>query len=168
MHQGEAYFDVAADSNRPFIVNTEHGRIRALGTEFDIKNRHDTVEVTVFEHSVKISLDSGEVLDKLLEGQQLSFNAEKITHANKANLSRIQSWRNHQIIFLDKPLAEVLAELNHYRSGKIIILNDSIKTLAVTGVFSTNNTNIALDTIAQSLPVKINKITEKLVLVSAK
>jgi len=168
LHQGEAYFDVAADRNRPFIVNTEYGRVRALGTEFDIKSRHDTIEVTVFEHSVKISLDNGTVLEQLPEGQQLSFNAEQINSASKANLSRTQSWRHQQIIFLNKPLTEVLAELNHYRSGKIIILNDSIKSLMVTGVFATDNTNIALDTIAQSLPVKIRKITEKLVLVSAK
>ena len=72
------------------------------------------------------------------------------------------------MIFQDRPLAEVIAELNRYRSGKIIIMNNAIKKLPVTGVFDTVDTNVALKTIEQSLPINVTKITEKLVLLSAK
>jgi len=62
----------------------------------------------------------------------------------------------------------VMAELSHYRAGSIIILDSKTKVLSVTGVFDTQDTNIALATIEQSLPVSIYKITEKLVFISAK
>lgn len=167
LHQGEAYFDVASDKSRPFIVTTEAGRIRALGTEFDIKSRDDQVAVTVFEHAVRVSLNNGQIVENLQEGQQLFFDDKSINTPTIANLSRTQSWRDHRIVFQDKPLNEVIAELNHYRSGLIMILNSEIKALPVTGVFDTDDTNIALKTIEQSLPVTISKITEQLVFISA-
>ncbi len=168
LHHGEAYFDVAKDKQRPFYVQTAYGNVRALGTEFDIKSRGDTVAVTVFEHAVKISLNNGGIMESLPEGKQLSFNNQKILSSHTVNLSRTQSWRQQQIIFLDKPLAEVLVELSYYRSGVIMITDKTINALTVTGIFDTQDTNIALKTIEQSLPVNITKITEKLVLVSAK
>lgn len=168
LHQGEAYFDVTADRSRPFVVTTSAGRVRALGTEFDIKNRNAKVAVTVFEHAVKVSLNNGKVMDSLPEGQQLVFTASAFTQPSAVNLSRTQSWRKQRIVFQDKPLAEVMAELSHYRAGTIIILDSEIKALSVSGVFATDDTNIALKTIEQSLPVTISKITEKLVLITAK
>ena len=168
LHQGEAYFDVASDRSRPFEVITRAGKVRALGTEFDIKNRNANVSVTVFEHAVKVSLNNGKIIERLPEGQQLIFTGSASSQPTEANLSRIQSWRKRRIIFQDKPLAEVMAALSHYREGTIIILDSEIKTLSVTGVFATDDTNIALQTIEQSLPVTIQKITEKLVLISAK
>ena len=168
LHKGEAYFSVAADSSRPFIVSTSTGKIRALGTEFDIKNRGNKTFVTVFEHAVQVSLANGSVIQSLAEGQQLSFSEQSFSKPSAVNLSRTQSWRKQRIVFQDKPLADVLAELSHYRAGRIIILDDKIKTLSVTGVFATDDTNIALQTIAQTLPVKVQKFTEKIVLISAK
>jgi len=167
LHQGEAYFDVAADKSRPFIVTTKTGHIRALGTEFDIKSGGDEALVTVFEHAVKVSLDNGQAIESLSEGQQLVFTDEKIELPITANLSRAQSWRDQQIVFQNKPLVDVITELNRYRSGMVFIVNSDIKSLSVTGVFDTQNTNIALKTIEQSLPVKISKMTENLVFISA-
>lgn len=168
LHQGEAYFDVAADKSRPFIVTTQTGHIRALGTEFDIKSRGDDVQVTVFEHAVKVSLDNGQVFESLPEGQQLVFNDEKIEKPSVANLSRTQSWRNQQIIFQDKPLVDVISELNAYRSGSIFIVSSAIKSLSVTGIFDTQDTDIALKTIEQSLPVDVRTFSDKLVFISAR
>ncbi len=167
LHQGEAYFAVAADNTRPFVVKTTAGQVRALGTEFDIKNRDERVLVTVFEHAVSVSLNTGEVMSHLPQGQQLGFTESSFSKPGAANLARTQSWRKQRIIFQDKPLAEVVAELSHYRAGSIIILDSKTKALSVTGVFDTKDTNIALATIEQTLPVTMTKITEKLVFISA-
>ncbi|MFM8341460.1 MAG: hypothetical protein ACKN9F_04490 [Methylomonas sp.] len=53
-----------------------------------------------------------------------------------------------------------------YRSGKIICLNDSIKNLPITGVFGIADTELALQAIEQSLPVKITRITEQWIVLS--
>ncbi len=168
LHDGEAYFVVAPDANRPFEVQTHSGQVRALGTEFNIKTRQKDVTVTVYQHAVRVTAENGKVIESLPEGQQVAFSDEDLSPVISANLQRGQAWRNQRMIFQDRPLADVIAELNRYRSGRIIVMNNDIKTLPVTGVFATDDTNIALLTIEQSLPITVTKITEKLVLLTAK
>ena len=167
LYQGEAYFDVAADRARPFDVKTRAGNVRALGTEFDIKNRNEHVAITVFEHAVRVSLNNGDVVENLATGQQVVFTENSFSKTRDVSLSAVKSWLKQRLVFQDKPLSEVVSELNHYRAGTIIILGSKLKTLSVTGVFDTDNTNIALNTIEQSLPVSIHKVTENLVFISA-
>jgi transmembrane sensor len=104
----------------------------------------------------------------LPSSRDAGISDDTLSPATSVNLQRDKAWRNQRIIFQDRPLAEVIEELNRYRSGRIIVMNNAIKTLPVTGVFATDDTNIALKTIEQSLPITITKITEKLVLLSAK
>lgn len=168
LHDGEAYFVVAPDAQRPFEVQTPSGQVRALGTEFNIKTGHEKVTVTVYQHAVRVTAENGKAIDSLPEGQQVDFSDTDLSAVTAANLQRGKAWRNQRMIFQDRPLAEVIEELNRYRSGKIIVIDGNIKNLPVTGVFATGDTNIALLTIEQSLPISITKITEKLVLLSAK
>ena len=168
LHDGEAYFVVAPDVQRPFDVQTHSGQVRALGTEFNIKTRQKDVTVTVYQHAVRVSAENGEAIESLAEGKQLVFSEDTLSPVTSANLQRGKAWTKQRMIFQDKPLAEVIEELNRYRAGRIIVMNNAIKTLPVTGVFATDDTNIALLTIEQSLPITVTKITEKLVLLSAK
>ena len=167
LYGGEAFFEVAADSERPFIVESGRGRIRALGTAFNIRNREKNVEVTVYEHAVRISLENGLTFDRLDEGRQLGFDNEEIGAPSAADLTRVASWRDRQMIFQDRPLVEVVRELEHYHRGLILVVGNRIEKLPVTGVFDTTQTDIVLKTIEQSLPVRIRKITDRLVLISA-
>lgn len=168
LDQGEAYFKVAKDPGRPFVVKTEAGTVQALGTAFDVKESGQAVSVTVFEHAVKVTTASGEVKENLVEGEGLEFSAAHLNAASPVNLQRASAWQHQRIVFQDKPLSEVASELERYRPGKIIILSESIKSLPITGVFGIEDTDIALQSIEQSLPVKVLKLTEKLVLLSAK
>ena len=79
--EGEAYFKVAKDRERPFTVRTSHLNIMALGTEFNIKSYSDDkrIETTLVEGSLKIE----EITDKstpevrvLKPNQKLTFNKE--------------------------------------------------------------------------------------------
>lgn len=168
LHGGEAFFTVAADRNRPFVVETEAGRIQALGTAFDVKLQDGHVSVTVFEHAVKITNADGQTEEKLAEGQRLEFTRNRILQPSPVNLQRAAAWHKQRMVFQDQPLATVVAELERYRPGKIFILDDAIKNLPITGVFEITDTDIALQSIAQSLPVEVRKISEHLVLLSAK
>lgn len=168
LHDGEAYFTVAADPNRPFVVQTAAGQIQALGTAFDVKQHGGHVSVTVFEHAVKITNAAGQVAEKLAETRQLDFTRNSLTAAAQVDLQRAAAWHRQRMVFQDQTLADVVAELERYRPGKIVILGDAIKNLPITGVFGITDTDIALQAIEQSLPVKVRKIGDHLVLLSAK
>jgi transmembrane sensor len=168
LHRGEAFFKATADGKRPFVVKTEAGEVQALGTAFDVKSQEGDVGVTVFEHAVKITTAGGEIKERLSEAEQLVFSRNHINVVSHVNLQRAAAWHQQRMVFQDKPLSEVVAELDRYRPGKIVILDDAIKSLPITGVFDIADTGVALQAIEQSLPVKVRKITESLVLLSAK
>jgi len=168
LHSGEAYFKVAADAKRPFIVDTDMGQTQALGTAFEVKLFADKTMVTVFEHAVNITTSAGQILTKLAEGERAVFTEDKLSATEKIDTARAESWRKQRMVFQNRKLADVVAELERYRSGRIVILGSSIKNLRLTGVFGTENTDIALRTIEQTLPVKISRFTDKLVVLAAK
>jgi transmembrane sensor len=168
LHKGEAYFKVAPDTKRPFVVETDNGQAQALGTAFDVKESESETAVTVFEHAVKITTANGKTLDKLVAGQRAVFNEDLPIILEKIDTARAESWQKRRMVFQNRTLVEVVAELERYRPGRIVILGSAIKNLRLTGVFGTENTDIALHTIEQSLPVKINTFTDRLVVLSAK
>lgn len=168
LHDGEAYFVVAADADRPFQVQSGYWTVRAFGTAFNVKIHQEQETLTVFQHDVKVTAENGQVLESLPEGREVVFTGSVINPVKTGALQRVKDWRNQRMVFQDRPLAEVIAELNRYRVGAIMIINNDIKKLPVTGVFDTVDTNIALKTIEQSLPINVTKLTEKVVLLSAK
>jgi len=166
LHSGEAFFTVAANPSRPFIVQTDAGQVQALGTAFDVKWEDKTAGVTVFEHAVKVTSRSGAVKDRLAEGERLQFSRDRLEPAGRIDLQRAAAWHRQRMVFQDRPLAEVVAELDRYRPGKILVIGAAIEKLPITGVFGIADTDVALASIEQSLPVKIRKLPGGLVLLS--
>lgn len=168
LHGGEAFFTVAADPARPFVVATEAGQIEALGTAFDVKEAGGTADVTVFEHAVKITSRGGRVKDKLVRGERLQFSRDRIQSTERIDLQRAAAWHRRRLVFQDRPLAEVIAELDRYRPGKIVVVSAAIEKLPITGVFGIADTDVALASIEQSLPVEVRRLPAGLVLLSAR
>ncbi|WP_445372145.1 FecR family protein [Methylomonas sp. HW2-6] len=165
--RGEAYFEVAADKRRPFVVTTEAGEIQALGTAFSVRCRDGGASVTVFEHAVKITTAGGRTHERLSANQQLGFAGDRLEPVAAVNPQRAGAWRQRRMVFQDQKLAEVIAELERYRPGKILIVDRRIADLPLTGVFDIGDTDQALQTIAQTLPVKVTTFGDALVLLSA-
>jgi transmembrane sensor len=168
LHSGEAFFTVAANPSRPFIMQTEAGQVQALGTAFDVKWEGETAGVTVFEHAVNITSRGGAVKDRLAEGERLQFSRDRLVPAGRIDLQRAAAWHRRRMVFQDRPLVEVVAELDRYRPGKILVIGAAIEKLPITGVFGIADTDVALASIEQSLPVKVRKLPGGLALLSAK
>ena len=164
LHEGEAYFQVAADATRPFEVQTPHGRVRALGTAFDIRVGEEESIVTVFEHAVRIDTPAGLSVERLEQGQQLRLDPSGPNAPSQARLSNTAAWRDHRMVFEERALADVVAELNRYRSGRIVILDPDLNSMHLTGVFDTRDPDQALDMIERSLSLRSLHLTEALVL----
>ena len=77
----------------------------------------------------------------------------------------MEAWRSDRIIFQDVPLRRVLAELERYRRGRIILMDSSIGDIPVTAIFQTARTESALQTIADTLGVRLLKAANYVTLV---
>ncbi|MGJ1421136.1 FecR family protein [Sphingobacterium spiritivorum] len=97
---GEAYFEVAKDKKRPFIVTTARQKVTVLGTHFNISSYADEKEVrtTLMEGAVKVSnLQSGTTL-VLKPDQQAIVNGENI-HMQRVDVNEILAWKNGDFVF---------------------------------------------------------------------
>ncbi|MAY60780.1 MAG: iron dicitrate transport regulator FecR [Rhizobiales bacterium] len=160
LHYGQAIFEVAHDPDRPFIVEAGGGRTRAIGTAFDIDVRPDSVVVTVLEGVVGVSRSGDRA-----EGVTASANhhvrygeGEGIGAAVPVDADTATAWRRGKLIFNNRPLGEVVTELDRQIGGRIVIANRRLANLEVTGVFDLENPQSVLDAISRSLPVKVVRL----------
>ncbi|NEW85976.1 FecR family protein [Rhodopseudomonas sp. WA056] len=150
---GEAFFTVAKDRERPFIVAAGGGEVKVLGTAFDVKIARD-VMVAVAESTVQVGAPAAASV-KVAAGQEVRYGAGGISGVTAADLDAVQAWRRNQLIFRDVPLDDVVAELGRYRRGPIMLFGGDLGKRHVTAVFDTDDVDAALDTVAQSLSLRI-------------
>lgn len=154
LHRGQAFFTVAADPARPFIVTAGPGTARALGTRFDVKLVDKTATVTVMEHAVAVAR-GGAPAQRVASGWQIRYDDNGSDQPQRADLAAVEAWRNDRIVFEDVPLRVVLRELERYRRGRILLMDESLGDMPVTAVFDTRQAAQALATIEATLPVRI-------------
>lgn len=161
---GEAFFDVAPEA-RPFLVEAGAGRVGALGTAFDIKLNEGSVTVAVSKHRVSVSIDGspGTIVE---QGQVVRYTATRIEPAQAADLGKIEAWRRDRLVFQDAPLGEVIADLERCRGGRIVLTDARLRAMPVTAVFDARQTDAALATIAGTLPIRVRRFTDFLVVLS--
>lgn len=167
LFRGEAWFEVSPDADRPFTVKTPMGAVRVTGTRFDVRLGSDKALVRLMEGRVALTPTAGALGRRpvaLEAGQQASLSAKGASAATAFDRTAAAAWRRGQIVFYDAPLAAVVAELNRYRPGRIVVADNALQRLKISGVFSTDDTDAALDVIEGTLPVRIVRLTDYLVL----
>jgi len=160
IHGGQATFTVAHDPSRPFIVAAGAGRTRAVGTVFDVDIRPREVMVTVIEGTVDIATEvapSSLVIATI--DQRVRYDDSAPPSQPEAIDSDAETaWRRGKLIFDRRPLGDVVAELERYRNGRIVIASDQLRSLEVTGVFDLADPEAVLGAIEATLPVRITRL----------
>jgi transmembrane sensor len=161
--QGEAWFEVAPDPERPFVVEAARGSVTARGTAFDVALDGAGARVAVTEHSVRISSGGADTL--VSEGEEAVYDRDApASTPTPISLSRATAWRRGKLVFEDRPLGEALAALSRYRRGYVYCLDRSICAQRVTGVFSSDDPAQALREIEAYLGLKALRLTDYLIL----
>lgn len=154
--QGEAFFKVAHDPQRPFWVVAGKSWIRAVGTAFNVDLRSSVVRVVVSEGTVKVaaSRPSGEApsdvalarepVSILNAGQQAEVKAgtAEIRSVTPVELTRLAAWRKGTLYFENQHLATVVDELGRYTSARIIIEDEQLGSLPIGGTFDANSRGV--------------------------
>jgi transmembrane sensor len=162
---GEAFFTVAKDPARPFVVQAGDGQVAVLGTAFNVKIE-DGVTVAVTHNTVEVSAASDR--KRVSEGNLVHYDGKGVSPVKNADLETVQAWRHDQLVFNDAPLNQVIDELQRYRHGRIQLLSREAGNLRVTAVFDTHRPDAALDTIAESLNLRVYRATNLLVAIAHK
>lgn len=149
LDRGEAFFKVDHDSARPFWVSARGGWVRDVGTEFDVYLRPTNVQVTVSQGTVRVGA-SHDALAALQPAEERSPDWVTLTRGEQAvlagssarertlspeELAAAMAWRGGTVSFDNRPVAEVVAELNRYSVEQLVVEDDALRAMRVGGTF---------------------------------
>lgn len=144
------------DRSRPFVVASAGGEAHAIGTVFSVRRRGEINDLVVTDGVVEVH--GGPQVVRLTAGQQMAYGAGFQSLVRAVDGVALTAWSRGKLIFNHRPLAEVAAELERYQLGKVVVRNERLKRLAVTGVFELDDTKALLRAISATLNVPIMRL----------
>lgn len=161
LERGEAFFDVARDETRPFIVDAGDARATVLGTSFNIRKEEE--ESTIFVLSGVVSVQSGARDQsasgvRLAKGQQVSVaSSGAVSGVNQFDPGITATWRHGYLFFENTPLTQVIADLNRYFDPQIELEDDALGSAPVSGRIDLKSQDIAIRAISAALSLNASQ-----------
>lgn len=160
--QGEAFFNVAKDTKRPFDVETHQGTVRVVGTRFAVQHTEADTVITVLEGKVALGDKSDsstfEQAVLLSPNQQTTFAETKLGLKPKAvDAEKNLSWRKQHLVFRGQPLRDVVEELNRYSNTVIVLGDASLANKNVTAVIQLGEKGVTAETLGSALQLNVTK-----------
>lgn len=164
---GEAYFNVAHNPEKPFVVKTHALNVTALGTEFDVQayDGDATVATTLVEGKVavdKIMADrSVNPVGTMVPGQHVQYNRNtgKIT-STKGNIEKYIAWTEGKMVFDNSPITAVAKELSRKFNVDIEVAED-IRELTYTVTFVNDPLSLILDLMSETTPITYKRFPRR-------
>ena len=178
---GEALFDVAKDPDRPFVVKTNQGLVRAVGTIFSVRLINDEVAVLVEEGIVELMApseakditsdarsDSMVVLARLSMGEEANFDGVR-KHIQSIEIEAVanrHAWKKGMLVFDGSSLSNVVDEVTRYTDLKIVISDPAMQDLKIGGTFKAGETDAFLDAMTLGFGLNVKRVSGNTVYLS--
>lgn len=171
LQQGEAFFDVARDPGRPFVVGAGGRRAVAVGTRFAVRRDQSDLRVVVTEGTVRLETDPApgqhpQPTTLLPAGSiALATRSGVLVRSGSVDEAEQQlNWRSGFLAFHDTPLAEAAAEFNRYNARKIVMGDAQVAAMRVGGNFRWSNTEVFVRLLEQGFPIRAEHRDDRIVL----
>lgn len=161
---GEADFDVAHDPARPFVIAAGDRQIRVVGTEFNVLRHDGRLTVTVKRGVVAVTGDADHPAQPvtLTAGQQLDHvEGSNLTKVSQVDPQDALGWRRGVLVYRDRPLAEVSADLGRYLPTPVRV-DPSAQGLKFTGLLFIDNEDAMMRRLEAFLPVTAERTSTEI------
>jgi transmembrane sensor len=176
LDRGEAYFEVAKDASRPFVVIAGDKRVVAVGTRFSVLRNADEIRVVVTEGKVRIEsadapldFESSKGGPLLVAGTiaRASSTAVVVEARSLQRAEEMLSWRAGYLIFEETALAQAVAEFNRYNARKVYIDDPAVAALRISGKFRATNAEAFIRVLRDGFGIQA-KVSDERVVLSAR
>jgi transmembrane sensor len=162
---GEAAVIATRPASSPLVIIAADGRLIGYRATFDARCIGSAVSVTCVDGSVVV--EQGDRRVELRAGEQATYSPSVALAAPiEADPALATAWQQGLLIFHDRPLAEVIAEVNRYRAGKIIIMNARLGQRRVNGTFHLDRLDDVVAEVRQLFDAEIRRLPGGIVLLS--
>lgn len=135
--KGEAYFEVAHNAEKPFLVSTTEMNVTVLGTCFNISAYPDdeAVHTTLVEGRVKVYNNIGERSEEILSpNQQFVYSkTDNQVHVDIVNAKFYSAWKDGAFTFVDEPLSSIMKKLERWYDIRIFFQGQDVQSLRFSG-----------------------------------
>lgn len=172
--EGEAFFDVSRDEDRPFLVHTGSVTTQVLGTSFNINSfdTEDDIAVTVLTGKVQVTASDSTggfqtQQATLIPGEQASFSkTDKSISVGNVDASQAILWKEKTLLFDKEPFSKVITKLERWYGVDIENLTESTNSCIVQGKYSNENLENVLTSLQYALgfEYKMDSQNKKIIL----
>jgi transmembrane sensor len=154
----------SVSSPEPFVVVAGRGRTSAVRAMFDLRHERDSVSVVCLNGELRV--ECGQRSATLQARQQVAYNARGLGNVAASDTRVVESWRRGLLVFDNQPLSQVVSEINRYRRGRILLMNDEIGRLPLDATFRLDRVDEVVPKIVRLFGLKARSLPGGLVLLS--
>lgn len=186
--RGEAFFEVAHNAQRPFVVIAGDQQVTAIGTAFEVRYEPDHIDVMLVEGKVSVTstaaqaptapqvvanLPQGVVAKTaargyvMTPGERLRIAKVGPTKVDEPHMEAVTAWRRGEVMLDDTPLADAVAEMNRYNKSALVIDEGKIAELKVSGIYHTGDSAGFAQTVANLYGLRVTEADNQIHLSSA-
>jgi transmembrane sensor len=174
---GEASFNVTHDAGRPFVVVAGDAAVRSLGTQFNVRQQGEVVDVIVTEGRVAVGqIDVATISAPAFSGSsrapvvgagqaaRVTRGSAYVRRESPQDAARELAWQDGMLMFNSAPLSEVVAEFNRYNRRQLVIADPAIAGREIGGYFKSRNLDIFVKILHSSFGVDAEVAGDRIVL----
>lgn len=162
--EGEAAVDLPGGGSRPFLVAAGAGVSRSTSGRFEVRYLDGKVCVTCIDGELSVEHPGG--TRRLRAREQVIYVDDALGNVVVADPARVSAWRRGELVFEQARLDEVIAEINRYRPGRVILRNDSVRAQRVSGIFLIASLDQALSQLQHTFDLSARKLVGGYLLLS--
>ncbi|MGO3125837.1 MAG: FecR family protein, partial [Advenella sp.] len=159
--EGEIFFSVQQDPDRPFIVDAGNSRIVVTGTRFNVRYDDQTTRVSVASGSVEISSGTwwNRQSHSLSKGQGVNLaEGHELADVEHLDLDNVLAWQRGKIVFENTSLAQAVSEINRYLDRPARLDAPELREYRIAGIFSVSDPQSLIDMLPQFAPVRVYRL----------
>jgi transmembrane sensor len=164
----QAFFDVAKDPSRPFLISAGDTQVRVVGTQFDVRHRDGQVAVNVQRGLVEVrpDLPHGAAPFRLRPGQGLSHREGQAADAHLSTIAveEVAGWRQGRLIYRDQPLSQIAGDMNRLFPRPVKLGDSEAANMRLSGVLIVDEQDAMVDRLSHLLPVRTTTTKDAIVI----
>ena len=151
---GEAFFEVTPDKEKPFLIYIGESRIKVLGTSFNVKSKNNDQSVEVYVSTGIVELADRNNLDNrvLINSGDIGIIENNLINLVKAGNANPIAWKTGTMTFVDTPIQDVISLLNNVYDVNISVKGSGVDTIKINGSYQGDPLDDILNVISQHNP----------------
>lgn len=166
--EGEAFFDVTKNPDKPFVIETKGAEVRVLGTSFNVNAKQSEKQVEVFVKTglVELSYAKDKANKILIEpGNVGVLENKKLSKHINSDLNKI-AWKTKEIVFDEEELGNVITTLNRVYNTNITCDDQEVLKLKYKTVFNNQEIDSILNVICMTFNLKVDYTENEIKLIN--